>query len=244
MEKPPADTAAKILDRESRSLADAATEAAQRVHSPAAALGAAGELMTRRGRYLGSTGEHFGVQEVEGIAIIDALDERLLRAVHQVLKTFVDARRKHPPDLKILASLAEKLGSGLREMPQYPVAYMVLYAIRMHYDRFEQLANGGDHDLAELEHAMVHFLLGVVDKYVQTRERPVVRHFSDVAREYSVVTRLKCACGEEKYDVKTQSLAQDPQGRPHDRLDLECRSCGAKRTITFDLPHFQDMYKI
>jgi hypothetical protein len=71
-----------------------------------------------------------------------------------------------------------------------------------------------------------------------------MRHFSDVAREYSVVMRLKCACGAEKYEVKLQALCQTPAGEPFDRLDLQCKDCGKPRSITFDLPHFKDMYQL
>jgi hypothetical protein len=91
---------------------------------------------------------------------------------------------------------------------------------------------------------MVQHLLSILDKYVTTREKPVTRHFSDVAREYSVVMRLKCACGAEKFDVKLQALCQSSAGEPYDRLDLECKQCGTRRSITFDLPHFKDMYQI
>ena len=56
--------------------------------------------------------------------------------------------------------------------------------------------------------------------------------------------RLKCACGYEKFDVKLQALCQSPAGDPYDRLDLQCKQCGTQRSITFDLPHFKDMYQI
>jgi hypothetical protein len=56
--------------------------------------------------------------------------------------------------------------------------------------------------------------------------------------------RLKCGCGSEKYDVKLQALCQTGAGEPFDRLDLQCKECGSQRSITFDLPHFRDMYQI
>jgi hypothetical protein len=105
-------------------------------------------------------------------------------------------------------------------------------------------AEGHGFDVPTLEIAMVHHLLGILDRYVTTREKPVTRHFSDVAREYSVVMRLKCQCGAEKFDVKLQALCQSSAGEPYDRLDLQCKDCGSKRSITFDLPHFKDMYQI
>lgn len=236
--------ATKILDREGGHIEARVAARRERLSSPADAIAAAEELFNLRRRYFGVTGEHYGLLELDGIRLIDALDERLLRGIRDVLKAFVEAQPRRLPDLRILGMLSEKLSSGARPMPQYPIAFMVLYVIRNHFEKFQEIAASRPEELPELEHALVHHLLGVADRYVQTRERPVMRHFSDVAREYSVVSRLKCACGEEKYEVKTQSLCQRPDGSPFDRLDLLCRACGSKRVIGFDLPHFQDMYRI
>ena len=245
METPgPSDQAEKILDREGRHIETSVEERKARLATPADAIVATEEIFNLRRRYFGATGEHFGLLELEGIRLIDALDERLLRGIRDLLKAYVDAHPRRLPDLKTLESLSDKLSTGSRPMPQYPIAFMVLFFIRSNFERFQELATERPEELAELEHALVHHLLGVADRYVQTRERPVMRHFSDVAREYSVVSRLKCACGEEKFEVKTQSLCQRGDGSPYDRLDLQCRACGAKRSIAFDLPHFKDMYQV
>jgi hypothetical protein len=84
----------------------------------------------------------------------------------------------------------------------------------------------------------------MLDRYVETREKPVTRHFSDVAREHNVVLRLKCGCGQEKYQVRLQALCHAPDGAPYDRLDLQCAHCGSLRVLTFDLPHFRDMVRM
>lgn len=236
--------AEKILEREGSHIDARVAERKERVSSPAEAIAAAEEIFNLRQRYFGATGEHFGLLELEGIRLIDALDERLLRGIREVLKAFVEAHPRRIPDLKLLGMLADKLAAGSRPMPQYPIAFMVLFAIRNHFERFQEIASARPDELPELEHALVHHLLGVADRYVQSRERPVMRHFSDVAREYSVVSRLKCPCGEEKYEVKTQSLCQRADGSPYDKLDLQCRACGARRSIAFDLPHFKDMYQV
>lgn len=238
------DQAAKILERETGHIDSRVAERRERLVSPADAIAATEELFNLRQRYFGVTGEHFGLLELDGIRLIDALDEKLLRGIREVLKAFVEAHPRRIPDLKLLGMLADKLAAGTRPMPQYPIAFMVIYVIRSHFERFQEIAAARPEDLPELEHALVHHLLGVTDRYVQTRERPVMRHFSDVAREYSVVSRLKCPCGEEKYEVKTQSLCQRPDGSPYDKLDLQCRACGARRSIAFDLPHFKDMYQV
>lgn len=237
------DQAVKILEREGSHIDACVAERRERLATPADAIHATEDIFNLRRRYFGATGEHFGLLDLDGIRLIDALDERLLRAIRDVLKAYVEAHPRRLPDLKTLGMLSEKLSSGSRPMPQYPIGFMVLYTIRSQFDRFQEIASDRPDDLPELEHALVHHLLGVADRYVQTRERPVMRHFSDVAREYSVVSRLKCACGEEKYEVKTQSLCQRADGSPYDRLDLQCRACAARRSIAFDLPHFKDMYQ-
>jgi hypothetical protein len=234
----------KILDREGKHIDTSVEERKERLSTPADAITAIEEIFNLRRRYFGATGEHFGLLDLDGIRLIDALDERLLRGIRDLLKAFVDAHPRRLPDLKTLGMLADKLSAGTRPMPQYPIAFMVLYVIRSNFERFQEIAAERPDELAELEHALVHHLLGVTDRYVQTRERPVMRHFSDVAREYSVVSRLKCPCGEEKYEVKTQLLCQRADGSPYDRLDLQCRACGAPRSIAFDLPHFKDMYQV
>jgi hypothetical protein len=184
------------------------------------------------------------VQEYEGIQVVDTLDERLLRSIKAMLGAYAERARKKP-DPKALELLAEKLTPGAKEMPQYPVGYMVHFMLFSTIQAFEPLSEQGHgFEVPALEIAMVHHLLAILDKYVLTREKPVTRHFSDVAREYSVVMRLKCACGAEKFDVKLQALCQSSAGEPYDRLDLECKQCGTRRSITFDLPHFKDMYQI
>jgi hypothetical protein len=236
--------AEKILEREAKHIDACVAERKARLSSPAEVIAATEVIFNLRRRYFGATGEHYGLLELEGIRLIDALDERLLRGIRDVLKAFVEAHARRLPDLKLLAMLSEKLGSGARPMPQYPIAFMVLYMIRSHFERFQEIVAARPDEVPELEHALVHHLLGVADRYVQTRERPVMRHFSDVAREYSVVSRLRCPCGEEKHEVKTQSLCQRADGSPYDKLDLQCRACGAQRSIAFDLPHFKDMYQV
>ncbi|HZN63358.1 MAG TPA: hypothetical protein VFC90_13210 [Planctomycetota bacterium] len=236
--------AEKILEREGKHIDAFVAERRGRPASPAEAIAAVEDVFNLRRRYFGATGEHFGLLELEGIRLIDALDERLLRGIRELLKAFVEAHPRRIPDLKLLGMLADKMAAGSRPMPQYPIAFMVLFTIRSHFERFQEIVTAKPDEVPELEHALVHHLLGVADRYVQTRERPVMRHFSDVAREYSVVSRLKCPCGEEKYEVKTQSLCQRSDGSPYDRLDLQCRACGARRSIAFDLPHFKDMYQV
>jgi hypothetical protein len=236
--------AKKLIERHSRAIDESAEEAARKLSSAASVLSGACGLLNLRARYFGATGEHFSVHEYEGIQVVDALDERLLKGLRSLLQGYLGRARRKPSEA-VLALLAEKLQPEAREIPQYPVGYMIHYTLLSSFQTFEPLVEAGHgFEQAELEVAMVHHLLGILEKYVQTREKPVTRHFSDVAREYSVVMRLKCGCGAEKYDVKLQALCQSLGGDPFDRLDLQCHDCGARRSITFDLPHFKDMYQI
>lgn len=236
--------ARKLLDLHGRAIDQGAAEITRKHPAPAALLGTVCTLLNLRQRYVGATGEHFSVNEYEGIQVIDALDEQLLKTVRAMLQGHA-GRSRRKPEPKALALLAERLSPAARDIPQYPVGYMIHYMLTSAVETFDPAAEAtGGFDVPQLETAMVHHLLGILEKYVQSREKPVSRHFSDVAREYSVVMRLRCSCGTEGYDVKLQALCHPPGAEPYDRLDLQCRDCGAQRSITFDLPHFRDMYQI
>ncbi len=236
--------ARKLVELHSRAIDDAADESARKVTSPASVLGAVCNLLSLRQRDMAATGEHFSVQEYQGIQVIDALDDRRLRCARALVRGYLErTRRKVDPRAQEI--LAEKLPPGPKELPQYPVGYMVHFLLVTTVQAFEPVAEAGHgFDAPALELALLHRLQAILDKYIQTREKPVMRHFSDVAREYSVVMRLKCGCGAEKYEVRLQALCQTSHGEPFDRLDLQCKDCGSQRSITFDLPHFKDMYQI
>jgi hypothetical protein len=242
MEPPP--QARKLLDAHMRALDVSVEEAARKVSSPGAVLTAACALLSQRQRYFGATGEHFSVQEYDGIQIIDQLDERMLRNVRALVRGYLDRAGK-AGDPRAVELLAAKLAPGAKELPQYPVGYMVHYMLVSAVQAFEPVVEEGHgFERGVLEIAMLHHVMAILDKYLQTREKPVTRHFSDVAREHTVVTRLKCVCGAEKFEVKLQALCQTPAGEPFDRLDLKCKDCGHERSITFDLPYFKDMYQL
>jgi hypothetical protein len=236
--------ARKLVELHSRAIESASDEAAKKLTSPASVLTAVCNLLSLRQRDMAATGEHFSVQEYQGIQVIDTLDECRLRSARALLSGYLE-RTRRKLDTRAQDLLAEKLSPGPRELPPYPVGYMVHFLLVTTVQAFEPVVKAGHgFDAPVLELALLHRLLSILDKYVQTREKPVMRHFSDVAREYSVVMRLKCGCGAEKYDVKLQALCQTSRGEPFDRLDLQCKDCGSQRSITFDLPHFKDMYQI
>ena len=53
-----------------------ADETAKKLTSAATVIAASCSLLNLRARYVGGTGEHFSVQEYEGIQVVDSLDER------------------------------------------------------------------------------------------------------------------------------------------------------------------------
>ncbi len=236
------DQAKKILDRETQALEREAAVLEEKATSAASVLTAVCGLMNSRGRYFAVTGEHFSVQDYDGLMVIDFLDEQVLKHAYRILKNYVEHENRRPNEIGI-SIIAEKLLPSIKEMPKYPVGYRLLYTIRKAFEQFESvIGSGSGVDVAELEGAFVHHILGVIDKYVQTRVRHGVRHFSEVAREYDFVTRMKCKCGDGQFQVKLQALVQE-EGKAYDRLDLECKACGHQRSITFDLPNFKDLYE-
>lgn len=234
--------ARKVREREAREIARVAEELRSRSFTAEEILSGVCDLLSLRQRYMGSVGEHYSVQRLEGILIVDPLDEQLVREIRGVLKSFV-VREDRPPPSKGLARIVDRMPVEFRSLPTYPVAFSILYVLRRAVETYDVLRREGKSG-ADLDAAMAHYLLGVADRYVQTRDRAVQRHLSDVERETSVVGRLKCSCGEEKYRVTLQSLHTPPEGVPYDHLDLQCDACGARSAVTFDLPHFRDMYQL
>ena len=236
--------ARKIRDREGTHLEKVAREAAERLGSPSSALTAVGEILSVRQRYMGHVGEHFSVQAHEGIQVVDHLDEHLARAIQGLLRGYLKSSSLEPSE-KSREFLRKRMQSHDESLPQFPVAYAVLYVLRAMFHTFEEMIDGSDESpSSDLEIAFLQRLLDTLDKYLQTRDRPLQRHFSDVEREYSVVNRMKCGCGEEKFRVSLQSLQTTGDGKPYDRLEIQCGSCGARRTVHFELPHFKDLYQL
>jgi hypothetical protein len=198
-------------------------------------------LLQLRQRYFALVGEHFSVFDFDGITAMDQLDEALLLAAHDVL-----ARRPPgPPD----ADADRALGESFKSVPksqEHPVGYMILFQIRKMFEAFDGfLQEQGDMDdedaRAPYESAFVARVVTAIGAFASSRQTPIVRHFGDLAREYSVVARLHCKCGQSKFEVKKQSLHEDSGGGRLDRLDVQCGSCGDTRELDFPLPHFSDL---
>lgn len=236
--------ARKIRDREALEIERQVREAETRLTSTSSALSAVCRLLTIRQRYMGAVGEHYSVQDLEGILVVDFLDERVLRGLGQLLRVYSErTRKKASPQADEFVHRC--MPPGFHEMPKYPVAFMVLHALRVAIERFEEGSGTAETlRVTDMELALLRLLLDAVDHFVKTRDMPVQRHFSDVEREYSSVGRLKCSCGEAKYQVSMQSLHSGGTDVPFDRLELQCDACGARRSVTFDLPYFKDLYQM
>ena len=236
--------ARRIIEDEGRFIENAASEFVSEVDTPKHLLSAVCNLVNLRQRYFALAGEHFSVQDFIGITIVDTLDEKLIKNVHNLV-TFYLSQGKCNPSQDTIKQLNDKLSPHVKELPQYPVGYMVLYTLRAIFDVFESITNKQEHTsttgVQNLEDALIHHINSFVSKYVQSREIHVMRHFSDVAREYSVVLRLKCDCGTGKFDVISQTLCTDALGKSYDRLDVRCKQCNSERYLNFDLPYFKDL---
>jgi hypothetical protein len=215
-----------------------------RMESPRSVLDEFCGLMSLRQRYMAAMGEYYSVQQMEGILVVDHLDEQLLRSMRRIAIAYAE-RMKNPIPGRASEFLQRTLPASARTLPQYPVAYSVLFVIREAMERFPEVLEQADGvEEADLQRALIDTLQGMISRYIRTRELPVQRHFSEVEREYMSVSRLRCKCGEEKFEVVMQALHAPDGHVPYDQLDLQCSNCGYRRTITFDLPHFQDMNQL
>ena len=201
-------------------------------------------LLDQRTRYVAATGEHFDLHEYEGIAITDALDERLIGEARGLVRAY--AERAAASNLEMFQFLAETVPPPEDHLPPYPVAFMIHRECSAAFKAFDFLIMEAAADGARglLETAFLRELDELLNRYWGTRQDPVTRHVSDVAREYSVVARLKCSCGAQGFETTRQSLHESHDGAKFDLLDLQCRVCGFERSITFDLPYFRDLEKV
>lgn len=230
----------KLREREGAALDHAAVQLSAECRSPADLLGAACALLNHRQRYFSMAGEHGSAFDIEGIRFVDDLDERLLLAIDKV---FSSRRLGNLP-----AEASKRLGgvlAGLPSLPPHPVGYMVIFLLTKAFAAFEEATRGMPREeLDGLEQALVERVAEWVHGFAHTRATPLLRHMSDVSREYSVVARLSCACGKGRYGVERQSLRTLPDGEHVDALSIKCASCGAEREIEFPLPHFGDLSRM
>lgn len=230
----------KLLAQEGESLDRAAGELSGECACPADFLSATCTILNRRQRYFSMAGEHGSAFDLEGINFVDALDERLLGAVDRVM-----AARKAgelPPDA---AKRLTGVLTNLPTLPPHPVAYMVIHLMTKAFSGFEAgMRETGEAIPQELEQALLERMAGWIGGFLHTRRTPVLRHMSDVSREYSVVARLACACGKNGLTVQRQALRALPGGGQADSISARCPSCGAEREIEFALPHFGDLARI
>ncbi len=230
----------KLVERESAAIARGLAALPAAFPSSREAIGALLATLSQRQRYFAMIGEHFSVFGFDGIVAMDRLDEEVLRAAQEVLKR----RPAADADPKAEAELQEEF-SKLPELEKHPVGYMVLFMARKMFEGFDDVLTqeGLDEDEARqpYENELLKRIALVIDSYVTSRSTPVARHFSDLRREYWVVARMHCKCGQPKYEVKMQSLVTGAEGMHLDRLEVKCGACGDAQALEFPLPHFGDL---
>ncbi|OHB77770.1 MAG: hypothetical protein A2Z34_02135 [Planctomycetes bacterium RBG_16_59_8] len=234
--------ARKLLEREGEHIRTIAERIRQQSGTPREILSGVCELLNARQRYFGQTGEHFSVQDPEGIEIVDTLDEALLISIHLTIDSF-RSKQTAEPVADAMKLIEETLKENEKQLPPYPVAFMVMFVIRDIFERVGAAANRQSVvGTEEVEKGIIATVGNIINGYVRNRMTPVMRHFGDVAREYSVVSRLKCpACKVEKYEVALQTLCTDKEGHHYDKVEIKCSECDGTRTIHFALPHFKDI---
>ncbi len=227
----------KLRDQVGAALDHAAVQLAAECDRPADLLGAACTLLDRRQGYFSMAGEHGSAFDLEGIRFVDELDGRLLHAIDRVLS----ARKSGDLPAEASKHLSGLL-TGLPALPPYPAAYMVIFVMTKAFAAFEGATRElSPEELAGLEQALVERVAEWVHAFVHTRATPLLRHWSDVSHEHTVVARLSCACGKGRFAVERQSLRTLPDGSHADALAVKCGACGAEREIEFPLPHFGDL---
>jgi hypothetical protein len=203
-------------------------------------LGGARELLKYRGRFFSWVGERYPLTQPDGMGIIDALDEQLVRSINVLLSSRKagEAPVAEPGADDELAQVLKKIP----ELPQYPVGYMVLFVMTKIFEAVEATApTRRGAEFTPLCEAGLRELHRVSSAFLKTRETPLLRHFSDVSREYTVVARLSCTCGTPKHLVESQALHTGDDGARFDRLEVKCDACGKRRSVDFPLPHFTDL---
>src|SRR5688572_9761600 len=100
--------ARRIIEQETLRLRETLEECRSRVDSPAAVLAAVCAITNHRSRYFGITGEHFPIQDYEGILIIDSLDEALLKTSRDLMHGWVRKHKKNP-DLEVLKLVSDRI---------------------------------------------------------------------------------------------------------------------------------------
>lgn len=246
---PAAESNAELVDRlvlrERAALRETVTAFAREVTEAREVLGAVCHLLNARQRYFGAAGEYFSVQDLDGMEVVDRLDEILLFGIGEVLNAWLESARP-AVSAPVRRHLLERYHDLIENLPrEYPVGYMVLFVIRRAFELFDPIARQRDPEiLAGFESGFTEFLGELVRRYVRSRTTPVLRHYSDLQRERSVVARLRCRCGREKYAIERYEAAAGEPGSTVGRMELRCGACGFERTLQFVQPHAADLAAI
>lgn len=230
----------RLREQEGAAIDRAAVQLSRECGEAADYLGAACALLDRRQRYFSMAGEHGSAFDLEGLRFVDDLDERLLMAIDRVFL----ARKAVELPADAVKRLSEVL-TGLPALPPHPVGYMVIFLLTKAFSAFEKGTRKlPSEEVQTLQQALLERVAAWVHGFVHTRVTPLLRHMSDVSREYSVVARLSCACGKGRYRVERQTLRTLPDGGHVDALSIKCATCGAQREVEFPLPHFGDIARM
>lgn len=204
---------------------------ASQLGSPDECFGAAARMLLRvRADYAAEIESELDPMSFEGLRLMDYLDHLLLERWLDVVRTYLQSfdyravNGELPPDVRALAD-------GL---PEYPAPFMIIGFVFYLHDKVAP-KNGSSLP-------MLGITAGVVERYLDLRRRPVKRHHSCVAQEYTVVSRMRCpGCKRLNALHVTSQKLQLGQRVARDCLALRCRACGHETSVSFDLPYFADL---
>lgn len=204
--------------------------AAAQLGPPGECFRSAARLMLRvRAEYASAVESEVDPMSFEGLRLMDYLDHLLLERWLDLVRTYLQrfggrAEGELPAEVRALAE-------GL---PEYPAPFMIIGLVFYLHDK----ASPDDRSSLPL----LARIAAVVERYLDARRRPVLRHHSCVAQQETIVRRMRCpGCGRRSALRVTSQKRQPGPPVARDRVGLRCGACGHQTEVSFDLPYAADL---
>ena len=237
---------ADIVQAETELLGAYARTIAPQCADRAAALEAVTYLVSERDMISAGLDRVFPIDQLEGIAASDAIDDSLARGFHIIAQAYVAAAGapSYPDTTGALQlfrrRIAESPGVG-----SLPVPFSTFAAIRFGRDALFAARAVGQ-NVPAAEDAYLRYVGALTADFIDARITLKQRHLADVRNEDWVLARLRCAeCGAQDWDMGAlfMKIKKGTSNYYHSR-DLTCRKCGAVLTWDYILPSYTFMNKI
>ena len=197
-------------------------------------------LISIRKDYISEISRTYSLSDFQGIMFVDSLDDLLLISAYTFLQnSFSKCIIKKSDNTKNALKTFLSSMSKLQNLPPSPPPYLIFNHISEIFSIFSNSKKDQeDKNKEDTEYALLVFLINLLQAYSSTRKEPNKKHFSDITREYYVVSRIKCKCGICAYSVINQRILLNKN--PTDIVSIRCESCGLERTLEFPLFDFYD----